>query len=118
MCGIAGIVWQDPERPGDPLAVRAMLRAIAHRGPDGEGVEVLGPAALGHRRLKIIDLSAAAAQPLSNEDGSVWVTFNGEGALPLMTVYLPRCLASKHLSSRWKNSSGEWSRFETMRSHL
>ena len=78
MCGIAGIVWQDPERPGDPLAVRAMLRAIAHRGPDGEGVEVLGPAALGHRRLKIIDLSAAAAQPLSNEDGTVWVTFNGE----------------------------------------
>jgi len=55
-----------------------MTRALAHRGPDGEGVEVLGPAALGHRRLSIIDLSPAGKQPLSNEDGTVWVTFNGE----------------------------------------
>jgi asparagine synthase (glutamine-hydrolysing) len=55
-----------------------MTRALAHRGPDGEGVEILGPAALGHRRLSIIDLSPAGRQPLSNEDGSVWITFNGE----------------------------------------
>ena len=78
MCGIAGKVWRDLARPGDEGAVRAMTRALAHRGPDGEGVEVLGPAALGHRRLSIIDLSPAGRQPLSNEDGTVWVTFNGE----------------------------------------
>ncbi|RMG06510.1 MAG: asparagine synthase (glutamine-hydrolyzing) [Planctomycetota bacterium] len=78
MCGIAGIVWQDPARPGDGEGVLAMARALAHRGPDGEGVEVLGPAALGHRRLAVIDLSEAARQPLSNEDGSVWTVFNGE----------------------------------------
>jgi asparagine synthase (glutamine-hydrolysing) len=55
-----------------------MTRALAHRGPDGEGVEVQGPAALGHRRLAVNDLTDAARQPLSNEDGTVWVTFNGE----------------------------------------
>src|SRR5262249_13041446 len=78
MCGIAGKVWRDLSRPGDEGAVRAMTRALAHRGPDGEGIEVLGPAALGHRRLSIIDLSPAGRQPLSNEDGSFWITFNGE----------------------------------------
>jgi asparagine synthase (glutamine-hydrolysing) len=78
MCGIAGIVWQDPARPGDARAVRAMTRALAHRGPDGEGVEAIGPAALGHRRLAVIDLSDDARQPMANEDGTVWLTFNGE----------------------------------------
>ena len=78
MCGIAGLIWQDPLRPGDAAAARAMTRALAHRGPDGEGVRVVGPAALGHRRLSIIDLSPAGAQPLCNEDETVWVVFNGE----------------------------------------
>jgi asparagine synthase (glutamine-hydrolysing) len=78
MCGIAGLIWQDPSRPGDARAARAMARALAHRGPDGEGVEVLGPAALAHRRLSIIDLSPAGAQPMANEDRTVWVVFNGE----------------------------------------
>jgi asparagine synthase (glutamine-hydrolysing) len=55
-----------------------MADALRHRGPDGEGVEVLGPAALSHRRLAVIDLSEAGRQPLSNEDGTVWLTFNGE----------------------------------------
>ena len=55
-----------------------MVRALVHRGPDGEGIEVLSPATLGHRRLKVIDLSDAARQPLANEDETVWVTFNGE----------------------------------------
>ena len=50
---------------------------LAHRGPDGEGLFTDGPAALGHRRLSIIDVEGGA-QPLSNEDGTVWVTFNGE----------------------------------------
>ena len=78
MCGIAGIIWQDARRPGDGAQAQSMARALAHRGPDGEGVEVLGPAALAHRRLAIVDLSPAGRNPLSNEDGSVWVTFNGE----------------------------------------
>jgi asparagine synthase (glutamine-hydrolysing) len=55
-----------------------MTDAIAHRGPDGEGHLVTGPVALGHRRLSIIDLSAAADQPLANEDQTVHVIYNGE----------------------------------------
>ncbi len=78
MCGIAGVIWHDSARPGDGALARSMARALAHRGPDGEGVEVLGPAALAHRRLSIVDLSPLGKQPMSNEDGTVWVTFNGE----------------------------------------
>jgi len=55
-----------------------MTDAVAHRGPDGEGFHVAGPVGLGHRRLSIIDLSDAARQPLSNEDDTVFVTYNGE----------------------------------------
>lgn len=55
-----------------------MTDIIAHRGPDGEDVYTDGPVGLGHRRLAIIDLSPAGAQPMSNEDGTMWVTFNGE----------------------------------------
>jgi asparagine synthase (glutamine-hydrolysing) len=76
MCGIAGIV---APFPADRLHAGAVSLANAqqHRGPDGAGVQVLGPVALAHRRLSIIDLEAGA-QPLANEDGSVWITFNGE----------------------------------------
>jgi asparagine synthase (glutamine-hydrolysing) len=55
-----------------------MARAMAHRGPDAEGLHVDGPVALGHRRLSIIDLSEAAGEPMANEDGSLWLVFNGE----------------------------------------
>ena len=55
-----------------------MSGAIAHRGPDGEGSHVDGPLGLGHRRLSIIDLSDAASEPMTNEDGSLWLVFNGE----------------------------------------
>ena len=55
-----------------------MSRAVAPRGPDGEGSWIAPGVALGHRRLKVIDLSDAAAQPLANEDGTVQVVFNGE----------------------------------------
>ena len=76
MCGIAGIL-----APVAAERLRAGASALAdaqrHRGPDGAGVHVQGPVALAHRRLSIIDL-AAGAQPLANEDDSVWVTFNGE----------------------------------------
>jgi asparagine synthase (glutamine-hydrolysing) len=55
-----------------------MAGTLAHRGPDGEGVHLDGPVALAHRRLSIIDLSDAASEPMTNEDGSLWLTFNGE----------------------------------------
>ena len=62
----------------DEGAIRRMAAVLAHRGPDGEGVFVKDHVGLGHRRLAIIDLSPAAHQPMSNEDGSIWIVFNGE----------------------------------------
>lgn len=75
MCGIAGIVGPGREKSA---TLRAMVAAIAHRGPDGEGFFEDGSASLGHRRLAVIDLSASADQPMSNEDGSVQLVYNGE----------------------------------------
>jgi asparagine synthase (glutamine-hydrolysing) len=76
MCGIAGFVNRAGE-PADRAVVERMTATIAHRGPDGEGFYLDGPAALGHRRLAIIDLDGGA-QPMANEDGTIWVTYNGE----------------------------------------
>ena len=76
MCGIAGFV-NLPGYPADRAILERMTATLAHRGPDGEGFYCEGPAALGHRRLSIIDLSGGA-QPMSNEDGTVWITYNGE----------------------------------------
>ena len=77
MCGIAGYVNLDPARPALREILLPMTRAIAHRGPDDEGAHIEGPAALGIRRLAIIDLETGG-QPIANEDGSVVVVFNGE----------------------------------------
>ncbi len=55
-----------------------MTSLLSHRGPDGEGFYSDGTVSLGHRRLSIIDLSASGKQPMSNEDGTIWITFNGE----------------------------------------
>src|SRR5436853_816923 len=77
MCGIAGVLYADPERPPEPAVLRAMGAALAHRGPDAEGFWDEPGVGLVHRRLSIIDLSGGG-QPLANEDGSVWVVFNGE----------------------------------------
>jgi asparagine synthase (glutamine-hydrolysing) len=77
VCGICGFAHGDPSRPVDADIARRMRDAITHRGPDGEGMHVEAGVALGHRRLSIIDL-AGGAQPLANEDGTVWVTYNGE----------------------------------------
>ena len=76
MCGIAGIIrWnQSPVNEGE---IRSMCQAMVHRGPDEEGIYVTGGVGLGMRRLSIIDL-ATGQQPISNEDGSIWVVFNGE----------------------------------------
>jgi len=79
MCGIAGQVSLRFDRAVDPLAVSTMTRALAHRGPDGVG-EYVAPdaaAALGHRRLSIIDL-VTGGQPIFNEDRTVAVVLNGE----------------------------------------
>ena len=67
----------DGEERVSPALVRSMADAIQHRGPDDDGYHFSGPVGLGFRRLSIIDLSTGH-QPISNEDGSVWVVFNGE----------------------------------------
>jgi len=78
MCGIAGKLYFDPLRPVDESLLRRMCDAMSHRGPDDAGIFTRGPVGLGHRRLSIIDLSPLGHQPMSNDDGSVWITFNGE----------------------------------------
>jgi asparagine synthase (glutamine-hydrolysing) len=93
MCGIAGAVWSESEKAVERETLQRMIDVLRHRGPDGEGSFLdacltAGPSpasmrgercgvALGHRRLSIIDV-ACGKQPLANEDGSVWVVFNGE----------------------------------------
>jgi asparagine synthase (glutamine-hydrolysing) len=77
MCGIAGIVAVDQLDADAPARAIRMRDVITHRGPDEAGIHCDAQAALAHRRLSIVDLSTGQ-QPLSNEDGSVWVVFNGE----------------------------------------
>jgi len=75
MCGIAGFALLDQK--AQPSLIRAMLDEIRHRGPDDEGFHLDGGCAIGMRRLAIIDLNTGH-QPISNEDGTVWIVFNGE----------------------------------------
>lgn len=77
MCGICGKLEFDPEAQVVPGLVQKMADAIVHRGPDDDGYYVKGQVGLGFRRLSIIDLSGGH-QPLCNEDGTVWIVFNGE----------------------------------------
>ncbi|MEJ0048776.1 MAG: hypothetical protein WDN04_23725 [Rhodospirillales bacterium] len=77
MCGLAGILYADPEQNPDLSLARAMTDAIAHRGPDGEGFHAEPGIVLGHRRLAVID-PAGGQQPMYNEDNSVAIIFNGE----------------------------------------
>lgn len=77
MCGIAGIVDRGGLTSEDRHAVGRMTAALHHRGPDDAGSFGDDQAALGHARLSIVDL-AAGHQPMSNEDGSIWIVFNGE----------------------------------------
>jgi asparagine synthase (glutamine-hydrolysing) len=76
MCGICGHLASGPTP--DPRAVRAMAAALAHRGPDAEGITVDGGMTLGHRRLSILDLSPSGNQPMANEDRTLWSVVNGE----------------------------------------
>src|SRR5213594_49181 len=77
MCGVVGIVGLNPLEPVDETRLKIMRDVLRHRGPDGEGLWTEGHVGLGFRRLAIIDV-AGGAQPMPNEDGSVWVVFNGE----------------------------------------
>jgi len=76
MCGIAGIAGKF-ERTQALNDVGAMIRSVARRGPDGEGIEVWDEAVLGHRRLAIFDLSELGRQPMMSPDRSVGIVFNG-----------------------------------------
>ncbi len=77
MCGIAGIVSSNSGERIEPSTIQRMCDAIVHRGPDDEGIFVKDGTGLGMRRLSIIDL-AGGHQPVFNEDGTVWVVYNGE----------------------------------------
>ncbi len=77
MCGICGIWNFAADHPVDPDLLARMTRRIRHRGPDEEGFHREGGIGLGFRRLSIVDL-AGSHQPMANEDGSVWIVFNGE----------------------------------------
>src|SRR5579862_3263228 len=72
MCGICGFNWTDSS------LLEQMKGMLVHRGPDDAGSYVATGISLGHRRLSIVDLTDQGRQPLTNEDGSVWITFNGE----------------------------------------
>src|SRR6185437_3569156 len=77
MCGIVGAVWAEEGPALGEASLAAMAGKIAHRGPDDAGSYVDAHAALGFRRLAIVDLPGGH-QPLANEDGTVWTVFNGE----------------------------------------
>lgn len=77
MCGIAGIFNLERTEPVPEGDIRQMLAMIRHRGPDEFGIYLDGPVGLGNARLSIIDLSTGQ-QPISNEDGTLWIVFNGE----------------------------------------
>jgi asparagine synthase (glutamine-hydrolysing) len=78
MCGICGIINLDSEMTVSKAVIDRMVNQLLHRGPDAADVWLDRRVGLGHTRLSIIDLSKAANQPMSNEDGSIWITYNGE----------------------------------------
>src|SRR3989339_1821546 len=73
MCGIAGFMGQ-----GNKEILLKMMSTLEHRGPDDQGTYIDGAIHLGHKRLSIIDLTLLGRQPMSNEDDSIWLIFNGE----------------------------------------
>jgi len=77
MCGITGKIYFDRNHNVEIDELKGMTNSIIHRGPDDEGYYINGNVGLGFRRLSIIDLKTGH-QPLSNSDGSIWITFNGE----------------------------------------
>src|SRR3989442_6870657 len=106
MCGIVGVLsfTNSSFRVLEPYLTR-MRDAMSHRGPDGAGIFVSGDRrlGLGHRRLAIIDLSEKAAQPMTNEDGTLWVVFNGE----IYTHAEIRAELEKRGGHRWKTDHSD-----------
>ncbi|MBI2423830.1 MAG: asparagine synthase (glutamine-hydrolyzing) [Candidatus Hydrogenedentes bacterium] len=101
MCGIGGVLFTDPERPVSRDCLESMNAALKHRGPDGEGVWQDGPAGLCHRRLSILDLSQAAAQPMHSPDGRYVLSYNGE-------VYNYRDIRAELEAQGWRfHSTGD-----------
>jgi len=100
MCGINGALACSPAQRINEAYITAMRDAMSHRGPDGAGAWISpdGRVGLGHRRLAIIDLSPLANQPMSNEDDSVWVVYNGE----IYNHAEIRCELSRTGVHRWK----------------
>jgi len=99
MCGIAGILEFGAEAHVNSEVLRRMCDVIAHRGPDDDGFFIQGAIGLGMRRLSIVDL-ATGHQPICNEDGSIWIVFNGE-------IYNHKLLRERLVSSghRYKTQS-------------
>jgi asparagine synthase (glutamine-hydrolysing) len=78
MCGICGIYHLDQARQVNEKKLQIMARTLRHRGPDDEGFYLAGNLGLGHQRLSIIDISPLGHQPMANEDGQLWIVYNGE----------------------------------------
>src|SRR5579864_463203 len=91
MCGICGIFEPARKTVMERAVLKNMADKLSHRGPDDEGFYACSGIGLGHRRLAIIDLEGGH-QPLSNEDGTVWIVFNGE-------IYNFEELNKRHLST-------------------
>lgn len=77
MCGIAGVLEFGTQARANPAVVRRMCDVMTHRGPDDEGIFTRGKIGLGMRRLSIVDVGGGH-QPIGNEDGTIWIVFNGE----------------------------------------
>src|SRR3989344_8762783 len=78
MCGITGIYSFKGGNGIDQSLLRSMTKVLSYRGPDSEGYYTDSYVGLGHRRLSIIDLSEKGKQPMCNENGDIWIVFNGE----------------------------------------
>ena len=78
MCGICGKILKDPRKPVEEGLIKRMCSRLEHRGPDDSGIYIKEGAGLGHRRLSVIDLTPGAAQPLANEDNTLFLAVNGE----------------------------------------
>jgi len=105
MCGIVGMYNYGTDQPVSEKLLIAMRDTMSHRGPDGAGVWMSPKrkVGFGHRRLSIIDLSTAANQPMSNEDGTLWIVFNGE----IYNHVEIRAELERRGSHRWKTDHSD-----------